>query len=180
MKRTVFVALFTLCVSTLAWAADRTNLEIFNDVSKQVTRYSYFTIFDSVHADVKDGVVTLTGRVTLPYKADDIARRVAKVDGVTKVNNRIEALPVSQFDNSLRRQIASAIYSHPALFQYGVGADPSIHIIVEHGRVTLDGVVNNDADRAIARMVASSFGSFGQVKNALQTKEEAKQAREKI
>lgn len=180
MNKAVIVALLFLCVGTRAWAADRTNLEVFNDVSTQVSRYAYFTIFDTVHADVKDGVVTLTGKVTLPYKAEEIAKRVAKVNGVTDVHNRIEALPVSQFDNSLRRQIASAIYSHPALFQYGLGANPSIHVIVERGRVTLDGVVNNDADRLIARMVASSFGSFGQVKNALQTREEAKNELEKL
>ncbi len=180
MKKAVFVALLALCMGTRAWAADRTNLEVFNDVAKQVSRYAYFTIFDSVNADVKEGVVTLTGKVTLPYKADEIAKRVAKVSGVTKVENRIEALPVSQFDNSLRRRIASAIYAHPALFQYGVGTNPSIHVIVEHGHVTLDGVVNNDADRALARIVASGFGSFGQVKNALQTPEEVKQELEKL
>ena len=180
MTKAVFVALLALGVGTRAWAADRTNLEVLNDVATQVSRYAYFTIFDSVNANVKDGIVTLTGKVTLPYKANEIAKRVAKVNGVTKVENRLEALPVSQFDSSLRRQIASAIYAHPALFQYGLGANPSIHVIVEHGRVTLDGVVNNDADRAIARMVASSFGSFGQVKNALQTPEEVKQELEKL
>ena len=180
MKKTAVAALLSLCVGTHAWAADRTNLDVFNDVSGQVSRYAYFTIFDSVHAGVDDGVVTLTGKVTMPYKAEDIARRVAKVKGVTKVNNRIETLPVSQFDNNMRRQIAHAIYSHPSLHQYGLGPNPSIHVIVERGRVTLDGVVNNDADRDIARMVASSFGSFGQVKNALQTREEAKQKLEKL
>lgn len=180
MKNTVFAALMSLCVGTHAWAADRTNLELFNDVSKQVSRYAYFTIFDTVHAAVDAGVVTLTGKVTMPYKAEDIARRVAAVNGVTKVNNRIESLPVSQFDNTLRRQIAGAIYSHPALFQYGHGPNPSIHVIVERGRVTLAGVVNNDADRAVARMVASSFGSFGQVKDALQTREELKNELEKL
>lgn len=180
MKKTIMMALLALCVARTARAAERTNLQMFNDVSKQVVSYAYFGIFDTVHARVHDGVVTLTGKVTMPFKADEIAQRVAKVEGVTQVRNRIEALPVSQFDSSLRRQIASAIYSHPALAQYGLGPNPSIHVIVERGRVVLDGVVNNDADRIIARTVASSFGSFGTVKNELQTSDEVKHDLEKL
>ena len=56
-------------------------------------------------------------------------------------------LPVSQFDDQLRLRIARAIYSNSSLSMYGLGADPSIHVIVERGHVTLDGVVSNDQDR---------------------------------
>ena len=51
-------------------------------------RYTQFTIFDDVSASVKDGVVTLTGKVTMPYKRDDIEKRVAKVDGVREVRDQ--------------------------------------------------------------------------------------------
>src|SRR5437870_3408133 len=73
----------------------RKDLQVFNDISKAVTRYAQFSIFDSVDASVKDGVVTLTGRVTMPYKKDEIEKRVAKIDGVRHVNDRISVLPVS-------------------------------------------------------------------------------------
>ena len=53
------------------------------------------------------------------------------------------------------------------------------HIIVERGHVTLDGVVNNDMDRTIARMVAAQFDAFS-VKNDLKTTEEVKQDLEKL
>ena len=98
--------------------------------------------------------MTLTGKVTLPYKAAEIAKRVAKVDGVTSVCNKIERC--CQCRNSTISsvgQMARAIHSNPALSMYGHGANSSIHVI-EHGRVTLDGVVNNDADRQIANQVA--------------------------
>ena len=78
-------------------------------IAKQVNRYAYFTIYDSVHANIHDGIVTLTGKVTMPYKASDIEKRVAKVDGVKQVRNKLEVLPVSQFDNSLRVRIARAL-----------------------------------------------------------------------
>ena len=70
-------------LATPAAAADNENLQLFRDVQKQVLRYAHFTIFDSVNTQINDGVVTLTGWVTMPYKSDDIERRVSRVDGVT-------------------------------------------------------------------------------------------------
>ena len=179
MKKLFFSTLLTLGLASTAFAADRNNLQIFNDVSKQVTRYEYFTIFDAVHVGVHDGIVTLTGKVTLPYKATEIARRVAKIDGVTSVRNAIEVLPVSQFDDNLRARIARAIYANPSLSMYGGGVNPSIHVIVERGRVTLDGVVNNESDRLIATFAASGFGTFG-LKNELKTSAEVKHELEQL
>ncbi len=179
MSRWLLSALLALSLSAPAWADEPSNLAIFNDVSKQVQQYAFFTIFDAVHASIDNGVVTLTGKVTMPYKATDLAKRVAKVDGVTEVRNQIQVLPVSQFDNELRFRIARAIYRNSSLSMYGIGANPSIHIIVERGHVTLDGVVNNDMDRTIARMVAAQFDAFS-VKNDLKTTEEVKQDLEKL
>ena len=91
--------LLVLGLSSGAQAADRVDLQTFRDISNQVLRYSHFTIFDSVHAAVDNGIVTLTGKVTMPYKRDELAKRIGKVDGVQTVNNRIEVLPVSSFDD---------------------------------------------------------------------------------
>ena len=179
MSRFILSALLTIGLASPAWAGDPNNLEVFHDVSKAVQRYSYFTIFDAVHASVADGVVTLSGKVTMPYKANDIAKRVAKIDGVTRVVNRIEVLPVSQFDDQLRVRIALAIYSNPSLSMYGLGPNPSIHIIVEHGHVTLTGVVNNDMDRTIARTLIDQVGVFS-VTSELKTPAEVKEQLEKI
>jgi hyperosmotically inducible protein len=162
-----------------AAAADNENLQLFRDVQKQVLRYTHFTIFDSVNTQIDDGVVTLTGWVTMPYKSNDLERRVSRVDGVTKVINNLKELPVSQFDDELRIRIARAIYSSPHFRGYGSMVNPPIHIIVERGRVTLEGVVNNDVDRMIARSIASSFLSFD-LKNDLKTTREAKEELEKL
>ena len=152
---------------------------MFNDISKTVNRYTQFTIFDDVDVVVKDGIVTLTGDVTMPHKREDIEKRVAKVDGVLQVRNQIKVLPVSLSDDRLRYRIARAIYDNPHFWNYAIGPNPPIHIIVEHGRVTLTGVVNNDTDRMIARSLAHQFPAMS-VKNNLKTNAEVRDLLETI
>ena len=157
---------------------NRKDLQVFKDVATSVERYTQFTIFDDVSAGVKDGVVTLTGKVTMPYKRDDIGRRVAKVDGVREVRNQMTVLPVSQFDEELRYRIARSIYNNSNFWNYAIMANPPIHIIVEHSRVTLTGVVQSDVDRMLARSLATQFGALS-VTNALKTDAEVSAALEK-
>jgi osmotically-inducible protein OsmY len=81
---------------------ERKDYQLLKDVASTVERYTQFTIFDDVSAGVKDGVVTLTGKVTMPYKRNDIERRVSMINGVRMVRDEITVLPVSQFDDELR------------------------------------------------------------------------------
>jgi hyperosmotically inducible protein len=176
-----FIAATTvvLAMSAPAWAADRKDLQVVRDVSKQVMTYSQFSIFDAVHMQINEGVVTLTGEVTMPFKKNDIAKRVAKVDGVTQVVNQIDVLPVSSYDDDLRFRISRAIYGNSNFWNYGAMANPPIHIIVKNGHVTLDGVVNSNTDRMLARSIASSFGAFS-VTNDLKTDAETQQELEHL
>jgi len=132
-----------------------------------------------VHAEVNEGVVTLTGKVTMPYKRQDIERRIAKIEGVRQVQNDITTLPVSQFDDELRFRIARAIYGNSNFWRYGAMVNPPIHIIVEGGRVTLEGVVNSNIDRMLARSIASSFNAFS-VTSDLKTDAEVERELERI
>jgi hyperosmotically inducible protein len=177
--RVVATVIVTLAMSAPSWAAAPGDFQIFQDVSKQVLRYPQFTIFDSISAEVVDGVVTLNGKVTMPYKRNDIERRIAEVSGVKQVHNAITVLPVSLFDDDLRFQIARALYGNSNFWRYGSMVNPPIHIIVENGRVTLEGVVNSNIDRMLARSIASSSNAF-EVTNNLKTDAEAKAELEKI
>jgi len=171
-----------LLATTLSAASnttiDRKDLQVANDVATSVDRYAQFTIFDDINAYVKDGVVTLSGKVTMPYKRDDIAKRVAKIDGVRAVHDEITVLPVSQFDDELRYRIARSIYGNSNFWNYAIMANPPIHIVVEHGRVTLTGVVGSNVDRMLAQSLATQFGALS-VKNALKTDAEVRDANDK-
>jgi hyperosmotically inducible periplasmic protein len=177
--RFVAAAVAVLALSAPAFAADKGNLQTFRDVQRQVLRYPHFTIFDSVNTQIDNGVVTLTGKVTMPYKRDDLARRIANLPNVQQVNNRLEVLPVSQFDDELRLRIARAIYSNPAFSTFGSMVNPPIHVIVDHGHVTLEGVVNSEVDKMVARSIASSFLAFS-VDNQLKTEKEVQAELEKL
>jgi len=165
-------------LSATVAAAQPKDFQVLKDVAAKVDSYTQFTIFDDVNASVKDGVVTLTGKVTMPYKRDDIEKRVGKIAGVQSVVDKIEVLPVSQFDEELRYRIARSIYGHSNFWNYAIMPNPPIHIVVEHGRVTLTGVVNSNIDRVLARSLATQFGAFS-VTNDLKTDAEVQALLEK-
>lgn len=157
-----------VALATTADAGGRKDFQVAKDIATSVQRYSQFTIFDDVSANVTDGFVTLTGKVTMPYKRDDIEKRIGKIDGVRGVDDRLSVLPVSQFDDELRYRIARSIYNNSSFWSYAIMPNPPIHIVVEHGRVTLTGVVQSEVDRALARSLATQFGALS-VTNALKT-----------
>ena len=161
-----------------AGQGERKDFQVAKDIATSVQRYTQFTIFDDVNAYVKDGVVTLTGKVTMPYKRDEIEKRIGKVDGVLSVNDQIAVLPVSQFDDELRYRIARSIYNNSNFWNYAIMPNPPIHIVVEHGRVTLTGVVQSEVDRMLARSLATNFDAFS-VTNNLKTDAEVREALEK-
>jgi osmotically-inducible protein OsmY len=162
-----------LMLASSAFAQDRRDVRVAEDVAHSITGYTRLTIFDDINATVENGMVALTGKVTMPYKKDDLERRIAKIDGVRSVRNEIGVLPVSQFDDELRYRVSRAIYGNPTFWNYAAMANPPIHIIVEGGHVTLAGVVNSNVERMLARSLATGLGELS-VTNALKTDAEVK------
>jgi len=95
------------------------------------------------------------------------------LSGVTRVINRINVLPLSSFDDSIRLRTYRELVRTGSLYRYFQGANPSIHIVVDRGRVTLEGVVANTMDAQLAYMAARRVpGSFA-VANHLTVEERA-------
>jgi hyperosmotically inducible protein len=170
MKARFFLGwmLAVLLVSSAAAAQDRRDLRLGDEIARSLTRYTHLTIFDDVNAVVENGAVILTGKVTMPYKKEDLQKRIARIDGVRSMRNDIGVLPVSTFDEQLRQRVARAIYGNPSFWNYAAMANPPIHIIVERGHVTLSGVVHTNVERMLARSLATGLGEFS-VTNALKT-----------
>jgi hyperosmotically inducible periplasmic protein len=120
------------------------------EVAHAIRMYPWYDVFDWVEGTVQNGVVTLTGDVREPFHKDDYAKMVARIPGVKQVNNELGVLPLSTFDDQIRRAAASTIYRDPMFTAYAIQANPPIHIIVENGKVTLKGVVANPMQKQIA------------------------------
>ena len=141
-------------------------------VRHEILMYPQYTLWDDINYQVSNGNVTLIGAVTEPYKKSDLGHIVQRIPGVTSVTNQLQVLPLSPMDNQLRLQVARAIFRDPVLSQYSVRAVPPIHIIVDNGHVSLEGVVRTQMEKDVAGLRASSAGlSFGPVVNNLRVEQ---------
>jgi hyperosmotically inducible protein len=130
--------------------------------------YPHYTIWDNLTYRVQNGNVELNGEVSQPYKKEDLTRIVERIPGVVSVTNNVKVLPLSTNDDRLRLQVARAIFRDPVLSRYSLEPIPSIHIIVDNGHVTLEGIVASVSEKNVAGIRANAAGlSFGAVTNNL-------------
>lgn len=135
-------------------------------VRQELVTLPYYGVFDNLAYKVNDDTVTLYGQVTRPTLKSDAERVVKGIEGVRKVVNNIEVLPLSPNDDRIRLAVYRAIYSEPALQKYALRAVPPIHIIVKNGNVTLVGVVLDQGDKNIAGLRAKGVpGTFAVANN---------------
>lgn len=149
--------------------SERGEERIAKEVRHELVMLPYYGVFDNLTYRVNGYNVELGGQVTRPTLKTDAERVVKKIEGVEKVINHIEVLPLSPNDDRIRLAVYRAIYGHPNLNRYALQAVPPIHIIVKNGDVTLDGVVASAADRNIAGIQANSVSGVFHVTNNLRT-----------
>ncbi len=138
-------------------ADDVTPRQILEQARKEVVTYYAYWIFDNINLEVRGDQLIVNGQVTQPFKKLDLGNILERVRGVAKLDNNLQVLPVSTFDDNLRWQLARAIYGNENLnMLYANRAVPPIHIIVNNGNVTLEGAVGSQFDRTQAEMAARS------------------------
>ncbi len=137
------------------------------EVRHELMSVPWYSVFDIIKYNVSGDEVTLMGAVVNPTVKSDAENAVKHIEGVGKVNNQIEVLPPSPMDDQIRRAEYRAIYSQGTLSRYGVGALQSIHIIVKGGHVTLEGEVDNQADKNAANIYANGVPNVFSVTNNL-------------
>jgi len=149
-----------------------TPLNLVDQVRHELVMIPYYGVFDDLNFRVDNGVVTLSGEVTQPVVKDDAERSVKHLAGVTQVIDNIRVLPLSPFDNRIRMAEYRSIYGFAGLYRYGMGTQPSIHIIVDNGHVTLVGVVDREADKDTANIRANTVSGVFSVTNDLRVVEQ--------
>lgn len=168
----MYAALIVLCLTvSLAPSGqqkDARTRRVETEVHHELVTLPYYGVFDNLAFRVEPGgTVRLLGQTIRPTLKTDAERRVKGIAGVDTVINEIEVLPVSSGDDRIRVAVARNIYRTETLERYGFQVNPSIHIIVKNGRVTLEGVVDSEADKTIAGMKAREVGGVFEMTNNL-------------
>jgi hyperosmotically inducible protein len=147
---------------------------VVKEIRHELATLPYYGVFDWLEFEVRpDNTVVLRGQVVRPTTKSDAEARVKDVEGVAKVVNEIEVLPLSPQDDRLRAALYRAIYDWDGpLFRYATQAVPPIHIIVKNGRAVLKGVVASEADKNLAYIKARGVPGLFDVKNELQVEGE--------
>jgi hyperosmotically inducible protein len=166
-RKVIALAGLILLSAASAVAGTPPEQQTMDKVRKELVTLPYFGVFDNLEYKVEGGTVTLYGQVVRPSTRSDAAKRVARVEGVDRVINNIEVLPLSGFDDSIRAREYRAIFRSGSLYRYALGANPSIHIIVNRGRVTLEGVVSSQMDSQLAAIAARGVSGVFAVSNNL-------------
>ncbi len=136
-------------------------------VRHELLMLPYYNVFDNLSFQVDGERVVLLGEVTRPTLKSEAEHVVRSIPGVEGVTNKIQVLPLSPYDDRVRLAVLRAVYTQPPLERYGLGTQPSIRIIVKNGRVTLEGVVNNETDRNVASLRANGVPGVFSVTNHL-------------
>jgi hyperosmotically inducible protein len=140
---------------------------IQREVRHELVMLPFYGVFDNLAYRVDGYTVTLLGQVSRPTLKTDAENVVKKIEGVERVDNKIEVLPLSPNDERIRVAVYRAVYGHSNLNRYALQAVPPIHIIVKNGNVALEGVVANEADKNVAGIQANSVAGVFSVTNNL-------------
>lgn len=154
-------------ISTAQRPSQRDIDRMSREARHELLMLPYYGIFDDLSYKIDGYTVVLMGHVTRPTLKSDAENAVKRIEGVQKVVNQIEVLPLSTNDDRLRLAVYRAIYSFAPLEHYSVMSMPPIHIIVKNGNVTLMGAVTSQADKDAAGLRANGVPGVLSVANHL-------------
>lgn len=168
MRGKLMVLVVGLAASLFSAQAQQNPVDhIEKEVRHEILMLPYFSVFDNLTFRVSGGTVTLMGQVTNPTLKGQVGNVVKNIEGVQNVVNKIEVLPASTIDDQLRMRLYRDIYGYPALEKYAISVVKPIRIIVNMGRVSLEGVVDNEADKNMAGLRANGVSGVFSVTNNL-------------
>ena len=184
MKLTLALFALTLCAPAVAQkqvletreagaaTGNRGFDRLVREIRHELIMLPFLSVFDDLSFRVEGYNVTLMGSVTRPTLKSDAENRVKRIEGVEKLVNNIEVLPLSPMDDRIRVATARMVFGHPSLNRYGIQAIPPIRIIVKNGNVSLEGIVANETDKNIAGIEANGVPGVFKVTNNLRVEQQ--------
>jgi hyperosmotically inducible periplasmic protein len=162
----LIAGLFGMTNSILAQSNQNSAARLDRQIRKEILTLPYYGVFDAIGYQINGSTVTLTGYVVRPITKSDAKGAVEDINGVERVINNIEVLPLSPNDDRIRQATLRSLANRGSLYRYFLGANPAIRIIVRNGRIQLEGFVDNKGDYNLANITARTVpGSFGVTNN---------------
>lgn len=162
-----FLGLTLTNVNAQNYSNARNDSAVERQIFKRILNLTYYGVFDNIGYQLDGDTVTLTGKVRNAFLRKDAERTVKKIDGVQMVVNNIDVLPLSGFDDSIRLRALRTLQNGGALYRYVSGVNPAVKIIVENGRLTLEGYVANRGDYNLMNVLANGVSGVFRVQNNL-------------
>ncbi|MFI5126861.1 MAG: BON domain-containing protein, partial [Candidatus Acidiferrales bacterium] len=91
------------------------------EVHHRLAMLPWYGVFDNLEYTINGNDVTLSGQVVNPETKHDALASVKHIEGVGNVVDNITVLPLSSFDNQIRRAEYRAIFSEASLSGYSMG-----------------------------------------------------------
>jgi len=169
IRNLIFVAILGVAVAhpETPRTTEKGQARIVKEVRHEILMLPYFGVFDNISFRVDGAKVILLGQVTRPTLKSDAQKAVQGIEGVEKVDNQIEVLPVSPNDDRLRIELYRAIYGYAPLERYALPVIKPIRIVVRNGNVTLEGVVDKEGDKNLVNIRANGVPGVFSVTNKL-------------
>lgn len=177
-RRNLFAVLAAVIASfpMMALSAEAQELSrVERQIRHELVTLPFYSVFDNLSFRVDGSKVTLMGKVTRPTLKSGAEKVIEDIEGVEEIDNQIEVLPVSPNDDQIRLAAYRAIYGHSAMTRYAIQAVPPIHIIVENGNITLEGVVATEGEKTIAGSQANGVNGAFSVTNNLRVEKDEKE-----
>ena len=151
----------------------QTSSRLDRQIRKEILTLPYYNVFDAIGYEVNGDTVTLNGYVVRPTTKKDAEESIADIDGVRRVVNNIVVLPLSLSDDRIRQRVLQTLANRGGLYRYFMGTNPSIRIIVNRGRVSLEGYADTKGDSNLAYVLTRGVsGTFGVTNNLKILKDE--------
>lgn len=135
-------------------------------IFKELIKLPRYGVFDNIKFQLDGSTVILSGKVAVAMNRKDAERSIERISGVQRVVNNIEVLPPSPYDNSIRQRMLQT-FADKGLYRYLWEPRPSVRIVVDRGRVELEGYVANRGDYNLMNILANGVSGVFQVRNNL-------------
>ena len=174
------LALLAFAIAGTSSDAEPSDAHTRLSVARVLERLPNYGAFDLLMFAVDRGTVTLDGYAHQIELVAEAVAAIERVDGVIRVDTKVQPLPTSAQDDWIRQALFQRIYTDDFVARYAatphghhaIAEFPNypgltaagryqIHIVVRNGHVSLFGIVNSDADRQEAKLRAQAvIGTF--------------------